>query len=60
MYKLARAINGDVKIEPSKRTAKDSSQIFTIIGRYSNAPRVTVLSVINNIAAKTWVIPMNV
>ena len=60
IYKLARTINGDVTKEPSKRIAKESSQIFIIIGKYSNAPRVTVLGIINKMAAATWAIPMNV
>jgi len=57
---LARTISGDVTIEPSNRTAIESSDIFTIIGKYSNAPRVTVLGIIKKIAARTWAIPMNV
>lgn len=50
---------GEVTIEPSKRTAYESNQIFTIIGKYNNAPIVTVLGIINKIAAMTWAIPMN-
>ena len=60
IYKLARTIKNDVTKEPSKRNAKDSNQIFMIIGKYSIAPRVTVLGIINKIAAITWAIPMNV
>lgn len=58
-YKFARTIKGDVKKEPSKRTAKDSNHIFKIMGRYINAPKVTVLGIINKIAANTCAIPIN-
>ena len=53
MYRLASTINGDVTKDPSNLTANDSIQMFTIIGKYSKAPNVTVLGIINKIAART-------